>query len=321
MRPRNRRQFRCARLSPVAMPKTPVVMRRGTAPGTHRPRAWARRRARAASPCPLRGRRSAPAGAAARRGTARCATAAPARPPAGSLFSLRAAVEPVLQRIGFRLGRMHRDVGGDARQELVAGDEHVRLGTPQAGMLRRMAVAADDAPGAAADRDRIALDDAADRRWAACRRRGRSRRNARGSSRAAPRETRRRDRSARPRCGASCPVSATRLRHIRNSVRVIHSSTSNLRTSQPASPIWSGCMWVTITRLTGRPPIGPAKSCSQACAVSSLRMPLSTTVQPSPSSSSHRLMWLSCIGRRMRTQWTPGATSMVSPSSGRVSNG
>src|SRR5579862_9976594 len=58
---------------------------------------------------------------------------------------------------------MHRDVGGDARQDLVAGDHHVRFRTPQAGVLRRMAVADDDAPAAPADLDRVALADAAER--------------------------------------------------------------------------------------------------------------------------------------------------------------
>ncbi len=75
-------------------------------------------------------------------------------------FQLGAAVQPVLQRIGLGLGRMHRDIGRDLRQQLVAGDEHVQLRTPQARMLRRMPVAADHAPGVAADGDRVAFDDA-----------------------------------------------------------------------------------------------------------------------------------------------------------------
>ena len=50
-------------------------------------------------------------------------------------------------------------------------------------------------------------------------------------------------------------------------------------------------------------------------------MPVSTTVQPSPSSSSQRLIHFSENGSGMRTQRTPGATSMVVPGAGGSANG
>ncbi len=51
-------------------------------------------------------------------------------------------------------------------------------------------------------------------------------------------------------------------------------------------------------------------------------MPVSTSVQPSPSASAHRLMWFSpAIGRRIRSQYTPGATAKASPGPGTASNG
>ena len=93
--------------------------------------------------------------------------------------------------------------------------------------------------------------------------------------------------------------------------------------SQCARPMWSGCMCVTITRSTGRPPSSLANTCSHCALASSCAMQQSTTVQPSrPSSrsrSSHRLMWSSAKGSAMRIQRTPGASSRLAPGAGSVS--
>ena len=51
---------------------------------------------------------------------------------------------------------------------------------------------------------------------------------------------------------------------------------------------------------------------------SSLQIPVSTMVQPSVSSSSHRLMWLSAKGSGIRIQNTPVATSQTVAGSGGV---
>ena len=59
-----------------------------------------------------------------------------------------------------------------------------------------------------------------------------------------------------------------------------------------------------------------AKIRSHRSRVASSPMPQSTSVQPSPSSSSHRLMWSSANGSGMRSQCTPGAISKVSPPAG-----
>jgi hypothetical protein len=93
--------------------------------------------------------------------------------------------------------------------------------------------------------------------------------------------------------GASRPVSDTMTRHIRYSERVIHSRTPNLRVSQPAMPTWSGCMCVTKTRVSPRVSGELANSSRHTATVSSVRTPVSTTAQPSPSSMAHRLMWSS----------------------------
>src|SRR5690348_13280935 len=50
-------------------------------------------------------------------------------------------------------------------------------------------------------------------------------------------------------------------------------------------------------------------------------MPVSTIVQPSASSISHRLMWLSWNGSGMRSQWMPGATFLIVPGSGTSPQG
>ncbi len=107
------------------------------------------------------------------------------------------------------------------------------------------------------------------------------------------------------------------------SVALIQRSQLQRSVSQCARPMWSGCMWVTITRSTGSPSSSLANTCSQAARVRSSVMPQSTMAQPSRpwwrSRSSHRLMWSSAKGRPMRSHFTPGATSMVWPSAGSVS--
>jgi hypothetical protein len=55
-------------------------------------------------------------------------------------------------------------------------------------------------------------------------------------------------------------VSAESERQVTYSSRLIHRRQSNLRVIQPAMPMWSGCMWVTNTRLTDRPARGPANA-------------------------------------------------------------
>ncbi len=46
-------------------------------------------------------------------------------------------------------------------------------------------------------------------------------------------------------------------------------------------PMWSGCMWVTNTRVTGLPSSGPFSTARQALRVSMPPMPVSTIAQPS----------------------------------------
>jgi hypothetical protein len=93
--------------------------------------------------------------------------------------------------------------------------------------------------------------------------------------------------------GASRPVSDTMTRQLMYSSRVIHSRTLNLRVSQPAMPTWSGCMWVTKTRVMPRSSGACENNSRQTWALSSVRVPVSTRAQPAPSSSAHRLMWSS----------------------------
>ncbi|EWS62450.1 hypothetical protein Y695_04323 [Hydrogenophaga sp. T4] len=101
---------------------------------------------------------------------------------------------------------------------------------------------------------------------------------------------------------------------------LIHSMQAHFSHNQEASPMWSGCMWVTITRRMGRPSSSFAKICSHCAFASSREMQQSTTVQPSTPSSasrnSQRLMWSSANGNAMRIHFTPGATVSVWPVSG-----
>lgn len=70
------------------------------------------------------------------------------------------ARDPVAQRVGIRLGGEHAHIGRDARQHLVAGDQHAQLVAQQAGMLGRMATADDDPPVVRADVHGLAVADA-----------------------------------------------------------------------------------------------------------------------------------------------------------------
>jgi hypothetical protein len=80
-------------------------------------------------------------------------------------------------------------------------------------------------------------------------------------------------------------------------------------------------MCVQITRRTGRPPIAPASTSSQAARVSGVVTPVSTTVHPSPSRSAQTLTWFSAIGSGIRIQSSPSATGAARPSSGASSHG
>ncbi|OQB99722.1 MAG: hypothetical protein BWX79_03063 [Alphaproteobacteria bacterium ADurb.Bin100] len=86
-------------------------------------------------------------------------------------------------------------------------------------------------------------------------------------------------------------------------------------------PMWSGCMWVPKIRVNGRCSVVEAKSSRQAARVSSVRIPVSTTAQPSSSSRPQTLMWSSAIGKGMRIQTTPGAICCTLPGSGADLNG
>ena len=124
-----------------------------------------------------------------------------------------------------------------------------------------------------------------------------------------------------PSSGASRPVSAVSTRQFRYSSRVIHSRHLNFLVSQPAMPTWSGCMCVQKMRLSFLPSVALANSWRQAASVSSVRMPVSTMAQPSPSWMPQMLMWFSIIGSGMRIHTTPGATSSAAPGSGGCSKG
>ncbi len=116
------------------------------------------------------------------------------------------------------------------------------------------------------------------------------------------------------------------MRAMPKSVALIQRRAFQRSHSQFAEPMWSGCMWVTMTRSTGSPSSSLAKICSQAARVAALSMPQSTIAQPSragaspsagsESRSSQRLMWLSANGSAMRSHLMPGATSNVRPGSG-----
>ena len=70
-------------------------------------------------------------------------------------------IEEELERVRFRLVAPHRDVGGDARQDLVAGDEHAERVAPERRMLGRVAEDRDHFPLAPADWEPVAVHHAA----------------------------------------------------------------------------------------------------------------------------------------------------------------
>ena len=72
-------------------------------------------------------------------------------------------------------------------------------------------------------------------------------------------------------------------------------------------------MWVQMTRLIGLPCMKPPNSVSQCSREESVAMQVSTTVQPSSSSSSQRLMWSRDMGMEKRSQYTPSAMRSGSP--------
>ena len=61
--------------------------------------------------------------------------------------------------------------------------------------------------------------------------------------------------------------------------------------------------------------------CCHASMVSGSVKPVSTAVHVAPSSSSHRFMWFSANGRRIRSHKMPGAIGMTSPGAGAVATG
>ena len=71
------------------------------------------------------------------------------------------------------------------------------------------------------------------------------------------------------------------MRAMPKSVALIQRRAFQRSHSQCAEPMWSGCMWVTITRSTGSPSRPVANTCSQAARVAALSMPQSTMLQPS----------------------------------------
>ena len=70
-------------------------------------------------------------------------------------------IEEQLERIAVRVRREDADVGRDARQQHVAGDQHLQFGAIQRGMLGRVAVADDDAPVVVADAHKVSLQETA----------------------------------------------------------------------------------------------------------------------------------------------------------------
>ncbi len=71
-------------------------------------------------------------------------------------------LEPVGEQIGLRLRGHDADIGADARQQLVAGDQDLVFGTMQQHVLGRMAFTDMQLPGALADCQRLAVTQAAE---------------------------------------------------------------------------------------------------------------------------------------------------------------
>ena len=69
----------------------------------------------------------------------------------------------VVERVGGRLAAGQGDVRGDARQHLVARDQHAQIGAVERDMLGRMAGADDDPPFVPADGERVPVGEAMER--------------------------------------------------------------------------------------------------------------------------------------------------------------
>ena len=89
-----------------------------------------------------------------------------------------AGLQERADRVELRFDMPGADIGGDARQDLVAGDQDLPLGAVERHVLRRMAFADDDAPAVLADRRRNRRRAGACGSSAASRRRCRARRPA-----------------------------------------------------------------------------------------------------------------------------------------------
>ena len=70
------------------------------------------------------------------------------------------AIEKLLERICFRLVAPHADVGGDARQYLIARNQNVVARRKQRGVFRCVPERGDHTPGAFANNDFIIFHDA-----------------------------------------------------------------------------------------------------------------------------------------------------------------
>ena len=92
-------------------------------------------------------------------------------------------------------------------------------------------------------------------------------------------------------------------------------------------PMWSGCMWVTKTRVTGLPSSGPFSAARQALRLSMPPRPVSTIAQPSRPSAVFSAIAQTLMNPRappsgMRSHFTPGAMSTApSPIVGPCSKG
>ena len=186
-----------------------------------------------------------------------------------------------LQRVGFGLDVVHADVGRYARQHHVAADQHLERIAIQRDVLGRMAVAADAAPVAPADAHGSALLHAVEA--------ARHVRHHAGVVAGAAADLLQRcpDRPGRgwrrswpPPARRSRWCSCEAIRAALKSVALIHSGACQRSHSQCARPMWSGCMWVTITRRIGRPSSCVSKIRSHWALDSSRVMQQSTTVQP-----------------------------------------
>ncbi|MNC64546.1 hypothetical protein D3C75_1147620 [compost metagenome] len=69
-------------------------------------------------------------------------------------------IKPLAHRIGVRLCRLHRDVGGDAGQHLIARYQQLSLRVVKAGVLRRMACADQHLPAMSVNLELLAVLDA-----------------------------------------------------------------------------------------------------------------------------------------------------------------